>query len=64
MDTSKRKQRIEQLQEYLVEQMPWVPTVTRAYYRFMSCHTKNMRSTHNTLETWGLEHTWLDSSGC
>jgi len=64
MDPEKRKQQLAQIQERLLEELPWVPAITRVYYRFDSCQTRNMRPPHNSLNTWGLVHAWLDPSGC
>ena len=64
MDPEKRKQQLAGIQDYLAEQLPWAPAITRIYYRFDSCQTRNMRPPHNSLSTWGLVHAWLDPTGC
>ena len=64
MDPESRKQQLARIQDALTEQLPWVPAITRIYYRFDSCQTRNMRPPHNSLSTWGLVHAWLDPTGC
>lgn len=64
MDPEKRKQQLAQIQETLADQLPWIPAITRVYYRFDSCQARNMRPPHNSLSTWGLVEAWLDPTGC
>ncbi len=64
MDPAKRKAIIDQIQDYLYEQMPYVPTVSRLYYGVLACHVKNMYPNHNSTNYWGFQHAWIDEAGC
>lgn len=64
MDPAKRKAIIDQIQDYLYEQMPYVPTVSRLYYGVLACHVKNMYPNHNSLNYWGFQHAWIDQTPC
>lgn len=64
MDNVKRKVQLDQIQDYLVETMPIVPTITRVYYHFESCRMKNMRPQSNSAHAWGVMEAWIDTEGC
>ena len=64
MDPTKRKQIIEELQEHLVEMMPYVPTVSRVYYHFSSCRLKNWQPSKPNHNHYGIKVEWLDRAGC
>lgn len=64
MDLAKRKQIINDVQDYLYEVMPFVPGVTRSYFYIYGCRVKNMRPYSPTHNLDGLAEAWLDSSGC
>jgi peptide/nickel transport system substrate-binding protein len=65
LDLGKRKQLIDQIQDYMYEQMPYVPTVARVYHGFISCQVKNMRPPNAASNyNWGFEHAWVDPTGC
>ena len=64
VDAKKRKVLLDQIQDYLVENMPYVPTITRIYYHFESCRVRNIRNPHNSGSTWGASEAWLDPQGC
>jgi peptide/nickel transport system substrate-binding protein len=64
MDPVKRKQLLDQMQDRLYEDMPYVPVITPMYFRFYSCQAQNLSPVHNTLAFYGLKHAWLDAAGC
>ena len=64
LDAAKRKQIIDEMQDYIYEVMPYVPTVVINYHRLYSCQLKNMRPDHMTPDLKGVEAAWLDDSGC
>lgn len=64
MDAVKRKAILDQMQDYLMEAVPYVPTISRVYYRFDSCRVKNMRPTHQSTSNWGYQHAWINPAGC
>jgi len=64
MDPSRRKEVIDQIQDYLYQQMPFVPTVSRLYYGFLSCQVRNMFPNHNSYIYWGFQQAWVDQTGC
>lgn len=63
LDPSKRKVLLDQIQDYLVETMPIVPTITRVYYHFETCRVQNMRPQHNSAHAWGVVESWIDENG-
>ncbi len=64
MDPRKRKQLIDQMQDYLLEVMPYVPGVNPVYHRVYSCGLLNMKPPHYHYHLPGIEQAWLDRSGC
>ncbi len=62
LDPSKRKVLLDQIQDYLVETMPIVPTITRVYYHFETCRIQNIRPQHNSAHAWGVAEAWIDES--
>lgn len=64
MDPAKRKQVIDQLQDHLLEVMPYVPTVSRVYYHFISCRVKNWQPTKINNNHFSIKVEWLDRAGC
>jgi len=64
MDPGKRQSIMEELQDYLYEIMPFVPSNSLVYNRFYSCRVKNMRPTHFDYNQEGLDELWLDATGC
>lgn len=63
-DETKRIRFVDQLQERLHDQMPYIPVITRVYYHFYSCRTQNVPWTKNTDGHMGLRYYWIDQSGC
>jgi ABC-type transport system substrate-binding protein len=64
MDPAKRKALINDLQEYLYELMPYVPTFSLTSWRIQSCQLKNMRPSNQSHNQEGLHHAWIDPTGC
>lgn len=64
LDPTKRKQLLDQMQDRLYELMAFVPETHQIYYRFDSCRVRNMRATDQHQHVTGIEHAWLDESGC
>ena len=64
LDPAKRKAVIDQIQDYMYDQMPYVPTVSRLYYGVLACRIKNMYPNHNSLNYWGFQHAWIDETDC
>ena len=64
LNLDKRKQIINEIQDYMYETMPYVPTVVINYFRLDSCQLKNMKPDHQTPNLDGLANAWLDATGC
>ncbi len=64
MDPVKRKAAVDAVQDYLFEVVPNVPSVSRIYYNFLSCRTKNFKLQHLGRNPGGPLHAWLDPAGC
>ncbi len=64
MNPDQRKQIVDHIQEYMVDQMPYVPAVSRVYYGVLSCRVKNMFPNHNSTNYYGFEQAWIDEAGC
>ncbi len=64
LNLDKRKQIINEIQDYMYETMPYVPTVVINYFRIQSCQIKNMKPDHQTPNLDGLANAWLDPSAC
>ena len=64
LDRAKRKQIIDELQDYLYEIVPFVPSDSRIYYRFYGCNVKNMHPTDWHGHLTGITEAWLDPSAC
>ena len=64
LDQAKRKVIVDQIQDYLYDQMPYVPTVSRVYYGVLACRIKNMTPNHQSTNYWGFEQAWIDPAGC
>ena len=63
-DPSKRKQMIDQLQNALVELMPYHPGLNPMFYMFLSCKTQNMKTYYVYFGLTGLEEAWFDPEKC
>ncbi len=63
-DLTKRKQVINEMQDYLYEVMPFVPGVTRTYFYIYTCRVQNMRPYSPTHNLEGIAQAWLDPSDC
>ncbi len=63
-DDARRKELVNQLQDRLYDQMPYVPAITRVYNHFYSCRVHNIPWTKNTDGHIGLRYYWLDDRGC
>jgi len=64
LDPVKRKVMTDQLQDRLYDVMPYAPTVSRIYYHFTSCRTKNAplaKPNHNHVS---VKWAWIDPTGC
>jgi peptide/nickel transport system substrate-binding protein len=64
LDTTKRKQIMDQLQDRLYDIMAFAPVMSRFYYHFQTCQVKNVRPQHPTFNKEGLAHAWIDPTGC
>lgn len=64
IDPAKRKQILDQMQDYVFELRPFFPTDSRTYFRFQHCRVKNMSGIdwHNAFT--GIKEAWLDPTGC
>lgn len=64
LDSGRRKELLDRVQEELAEAVPWVPTITRVYYQFRSCQVKNMRPLYQSVRNEGIQEAWLSKDGC
>ncbi len=64
MDPAKRKQIVDQLQDYLYETMPYVPTISRIYYHVISCRAKNVRVVNPLYGHATVVEAWADPADC
>lgn len=64
LDQTKRKQMLDQMQDILYEEMPYVPLISGMYFGFQSCELRNMHPFHQTTRTDGYAYAWYDKTGC
>lgn len=64
MDPSKRKQILDEMQDYVFELRPYFVTDSRMYFRFDHCRLRNMRGLDQQQFHRGLVEAWIDPSAC
>ncbi len=64
LDPTKRQQIVDEYQDYLYDEMIYVPQVSIFYYQMYGCRVREMRPPGTGNDINGIQHAWIDEEGC